>query len=83
MEMNWNYIWAALVVNFLLVYIVPKLIKKPTGVKFIDDTILFLNSQKSFLLSSSIVMALVIYIAHYWVDGAKTSGSAPMSPEKF
>ena len=83
MEMNWNYIWAALVVNFLLVYIVPKLIKKPTGVKVVDDTILFLNSQKSFLLSSSIVMALVIYIAHYWVDGAKTSGGAPTAPEKF
>ena len=81
--MNWNYVWAALVVNFLIVYIVPKLIKKPTGVKVVDDTILFLNSQKSFLLSSSIVMALVIYVAHYWVDGAKTSGSAPTSPEKF
>ena len=65
MEMNWNYIWAALVVNFLLVYIVPKLIKKPTGVKVVDDTILFLNSQKSFLISSSIVMALVIYVSHY------------------
>jgi hypothetical protein len=83
MEMNWNYIWAAIVVNFLLVYIIPKLIKKPTGVKVVDDTILFLNSQKSFLLSSSIVMALVIYVAHYWVDGAKTSGSPPTSPEKF
>jgi hypothetical protein len=83
MEMNWNYIWAALVVNFLLVYIVPKLIKKPTGVKVVDDTILFLNSQKSFLLSSSIVMALVIYVAHYWVDGAKEGSVSPSSPEKF
>lgn len=81
--MNWNYIWAAIVVNFLLVYIVPKMIKKPTGVKIIDDVILFLNSQKSFLLSSSIVMALVIYVAHYWVDGAKEVSVAPSSPEKF
>lgn len=83
--MNWSYIWAAIVINFLFVYVTPKLIKKPTGVKVIDDIILFLNSQKSFLLSSSIVLALVVYLAHYWVDGAKEGGgsSMPSSPEKF
>jgi hypothetical protein len=83
MEMNWNYIWAAIVINFLLVYIVPKLVKKPTGVKIFDDVILFLNSQKSFLLSSSIVLIIVTYISHYWVDGADKPEAAPMSPEKF
>lgn len=81
MEMNWNYLWAALVINFLLVYIVPRLIKKPTGINVLDDTVLYLNSTKSFLLSSSIVTALVIYGAHYWVD-AQATGSGPSSPPK-
>ena len=83
MEMNWNYIWAALVVNFLIVWLVPRVIKKPTGVKVIDDLVLFLNSQKSFLLSSSIVVGLVMYLAHYWVDSqtSTTRGSPDASPD--
>ena len=44
-EFNWNYVWAALVINFLLVYIVPRLIKKPTGIKVLDDTVLYLDRK--------------------------------------
>ena len=61
MEMEWNYVWTALFINFLVVTLVPKLIKKPTGVRVVDDVVLFLTSQKDMLLSSSIVLALVIY----------------------
>ena len=82
-EFNWNYIWAALVINFLLVYIVPRLIKKPTGIKVLDDTVLYLNSTKSFLLSSSIVVALVVYGSHYWVASAADSTSSGPSSPKF
>jgi hypothetical protein len=84
MEMNWNYVWAALAINFLLIWIVPRLIKKPTGIKVLDDLVLFLNSQKSSVLSSSIIIALVVWGAHYWVasaeGGAATRGSPP-SPD--
>lgn len=69
-DFNWNYVWAAVTINFLLVYIVPKLIKKPTGIKVIDNVVLFLNSQKGSLLSSCIVIAIVVYGAHYWVESA-------------
>jgi hypothetical protein len=79
MEMEWNYVWAALAINFLIVWIVPRVIKKPTGVQVIDDTVLYLNSTKSFLLSSSIVIALVMYGAHYWVD-SQSGGEGPKSP---
>lgn len=79
-EFNWNIVWAALVINFLLVYLVPRLIKKPTGLKVLDDTVLYLNSTKSFLLSSSLVVALVVYGAHYWVDSAAES-AGPSSPK--
>jgi len=81
MEMNWNYIWAALVINFLIVWLIPRVIKKPTGIKVLDDTVLYLNSTKSFLLSSSIVIALVVYGAHYWVE-SQTAGASPSSPTK-
>jgi len=75
-DFNWNYVWAALVINFLIVYLVPRLIKKPTGIKFIDDIVLYLNSTQSFILSSSIVVGLVVYGAHYWVDSQQGSGEA-------
>ena len=81
MEMNWNIIWAAIAINFLLVYIVPRLIKKPTGIQVIDDVVLYLNSQKGFLTASSIVVALVVYGAHYWVESQSAGGSkGPSTP---
>lgn len=81
MEMNWNIIWAALAINFLLVYIVPRIIKKPTGIQIIDDVVLYLNSQKGFLLASSIALAGIIYGAHYWVESASEGGHG--SGDKF
>jgi hypothetical protein len=85
MEFNWNYLWAALVVNFLFVYIVPRMIKKPTGIQVVDDVVLFLNSQKGFLLASSIVVAATVYLSHYWVDsqGESESPISPVRPEKY
>ena len=75
--MNWNYVWAAIAVNFLIVYIVPRLIKKPTGIQVVDDIVLFLNSQKGFILASSIVAGVVSYASIYWVD---SQGGRPSSP---
>ena len=84
MEFNWNYLWAALVINFLLVYLVPRLIKKPTGIQTVDDVVLFLNSQKGFLLASSIVVGVVVYLSHYWVDSqVEGGGDSPSSPTKY
>jgi len=81
--MEWNYVWAAIAVNFLLVYLVPKLIKKPTGIKVIDDVVLFLNSQKGSLLSSCIVIAIVVYLAHYWVESAGAEGHHAPAKSEF
>jgi hypothetical protein len=81
MEMNWNYVWAALVINFVLIVVVPKLVKKPTGIQIIDDVVLYLNSAKSFLVASSIVTALVVYGAHYWVDSQGEGVNSPPTPK--
>lgn len=80
MEFNWNYVWAAIVVNFLLVYLVPRLIKKPTGVQVIDDVVLFLNSQKDFMVATTIVTALVTYVSIYWVDSQTGEGGVSSPP---
>ena len=76
-EFNWNYVWAALVINFVLVYLVPRLIKKPTKIQVIDDIVLFLNSQKDFLVASSIVVAFTVYASHYWIASASEGGGHP------
>ena len=79
--MNWNYVWAAIAVNFLIVYIVPRLIKKPTGIQVVDDIVLFLNSQKGFMLASSIVVGIVMYASIYWVDSQGGRPSTPASTD--
>lgn len=78
--MDWNYLWAALFINFLLVRVVPKIVTRPTGVKPVDDVVLYLNTQDGFLLSSSLVLALVIYLTHYWMDSSSV-GTAVKSPD--
>ena len=78
-----NYVWASIAVNFLIVFIVPRLITKPTGFKTFDDIILFLNSQKSFILASSIVTGIVTYLAHRWIDSTGEASGGTASPEKF
>lgn len=77
--MDWNYIWAALFINFIIVRVVPKIVTKPTGFKPVDDVVLYLNTQDGFLLSSSLVLALVIYLTHYWMDSSSV-GTAVKSP---
>ena len=78
--MDWNYIWAALFINFIIVRVVPKIVTKPTGFKPVDDVVLYLNTQDGFLLSSSLVLALVIYLTHYWMDSSSV-GTAVKSPD--
>lgn len=77
--MDWNYVWIALFVNFLLVRVIPKIVTRPTGVKPIDDIVLYLNTQDGFLLSSSLTLAFVIWATHYWIE-TSDSGTAASSP---
>jgi len=76
-EFDWNYVWVALVLNALLIVVLPKVFKKPTGIKPVDEIMLFLNAQKSFLVQSSLVLALVVYGSHYWLN---SEGTAAISP---
>lgn len=44
---------------------VPRLVKKPTGIKIIDDLIMYLVAQKGFLMSGTILVGLVVYLSNY------------------
>lgn len=66
-DFDWNKLLILLFMNFLITSIVPLLIKKPTGVQVIDDFVLYLNSQKGFFLSSTILLTLGAYLTHLWL----------------
>ena len=80
MEGPWNLVATALFINFLLVRVVTKIVTKPTGISLVDDTILYLNTQDGFLLNTSLVLALVIFLADYWLAPESSSFTESMSP---
>ena len=77
--MEWNYVLYALFINFVLVRVVPKILTKPTGFKPVDDMVLYLNTQDGFLVSSSLALALVIWLTHSWIESS-SSATAVTSP---
>ena len=44
---------------------VPRLVKKPTGIKLIDDLIMYLVAQKGFLMSGTILVGVIVYLANH------------------
>jgi len=44
---------------------VPRLVKKPTGIKLIDELIMYLVAQKGFLMSGTILISVSTYLANY------------------
>jgi hypothetical protein len=74
--MDWDYVWIAIIINFLAAYLVPRILRKPTGIQVIDDVVLYMNAQKSFLLASSLVLGAVVYASHSWIDSRSEATSA-------
>ena len=44
---------------------VPRFVKKPTGIKLVDELIMYLVAQKGFLMSGAILVAVLTYLANY------------------
>lgn len=70
MEGPWNLILTAVLINFLLVRVVTRIFTKPTGITVVDETIMYLNTQNGFLLNSTLVLALSIWLADYWLSSS-------------
>jgi|TARA_R110000737_G_scaffold311074_1_gene319962 hypothetical protein len=55
----------SMIVYLLVAKMIPEIIKKPTGVTFIDDVNMMLIAQKGSLTSGAILTGLVVFIAGY------------------
>ena len=55
----------AMALYIALSIIVPKLVKKPTGVKLVDDEVMYLMAQKGFLVSGVILIGIIMYSTNY------------------
>ena len=67
----------ALLINAIIILLVPRILTKPIGVQFIDDFVSYLRAQQTFLLSSSLMLALVLYLTNYWLE--KNEAASPTS----
>jgi uncharacterized membrane protein len=55
----------AMALYLALSMLVPKIVKKPTGIKIVDDLVMYLVAQKGFLVSGVILFGLIVYFTNY------------------
>ena len=75
----------ALIINAFLILAIPRVLSKPTGVTSIDEFVKYLRAQQAFLVSSSILLALVLYGTQYWIErsGVDVNDVATSSIKSF
>jgi uncharacterized membrane protein len=55
----------AMALYLALSIIIPKIIKKPTGIKVIDDLVMYLVAQKGFLVPGVILVGVTTYLTNH------------------
>jgi len=63
-----NPVIISMIVYLAIAKIMPDVLKKPTGIGFVDDLNMFLISQKGSLGSGAILTGLVVLVTNYIVD---------------
>jgi len=58
----------AMILYIALSQLLPELLKTPTGIKFIDDIVMMLISQKGFISSGAILTGVIVYATNYIGD---------------
>ena len=58
----------SMIVYLAIAKIMPDILKKPTGVKFIDDLNMLLISQKGSLGSGALLTGIIVFVTNYIVD---------------
>ena len=58
----------AMALYITLATLVPQIIKKPTGIKFIDDIVMTFIAQKGSLMSGTIIIGLIVLGTNYIQD---------------
>jgi hypothetical protein len=55
----------AMALYLALSIMIPKVVTKPTGVKVVDDEVMYLLAQKGFLMSGVILIGIIMYGTNY------------------
>jgi len=58
----------AMTMYLVLVTMIPKLVKKPTGVKFVDDLVMLIITQQDAMMSGIILTGLIVLGSNYIND---------------
>jgi len=55
----------AMLIYITAVVVVPKIVRKPTGIQFIDDIVMTLITQKDSLMSGTVIIGLIVLATNY------------------
>ena len=58
----------AMTIYIVMAQFLPQIMKKPTGIKMIDEAMMLLVSQKGFMASGAVLIGLIIFLANYIND---------------
>jgi hypothetical protein len=58
----------AMALYITILTIVPRIIKKPTGIQVVDDLVMTMISQKGSMMSGTILVGLIILATNYIQD---------------
>lgn len=59
------------IVYALIMFIIPVIFTKPTGIQFIDDIIMYTNANKQYVLQSTILVALSGWAAERYISSTQ------------
>lgn len=59
------------IVYALIMFIIPVIFTKPTGIQFVDDIVLYTNTNKQFVLQSSLLVALAGWGAQKYISSTQ------------
>lgn len=59
------------IVYALVMLVIPVIFTKPTGIQFIDDIVLYTNTNKQFVLQSSILVALSGWATERYINSTQ------------
>jgi len=65
---NLRPVIVAMAVYLTIATLVPRVVKKPTGIQPVDDVVMTLIAQKGSLMSGTIIIGLVVLATNYIED---------------
>lgn len=64
-EHNFRPVFVGMFLYVLLINLIPKIITKPTGIKVVDDIVMFALANKDSALPGAILIGLTVFGANY------------------